>query len=113
MDLISFNNWTKEEFGFDCFENDFFEKSLLSVVEDFKNSKINGVSFLVYYKDTLFENLLCDYLHLLKRLITHLQLDSLKFQLNIVEIDLNSYYSQREYLQQQIDLLECRCEDEF
>ncbi len=113
MDLVKFNQWTIENFQFDCFENDFFEKALISVQNEFKSSTINGVSFEQYYEKNLFEKFLCQYLSRLQLLLKQIPLPTSRIQLNILDIDLNSYYQQKEYLQQQVSLLECRYEDEF
>lgn len=111
MDLIEFNQWTIEEFNFDCFENDFFEKALKSAHDEFSNSKIDGITFEEYYKDSLFDKFLPKYQSRLMLLIKQIPQPTSRIQLNILGIDLNSYYPQKEYLQQQVSLLKPQYED--
>lgn len=112
MDLEKFNQWVIDEFEFYCFENSFFENALYSAAEEFKSSKFNGLPFEEIYRDVLFEKFLCRYKSRLKLLLKHIPSPTSNVQLNVLGIDLNSYYDRREYLLQQISRLECQCEGE-
>ncbi len=111
MDLMKFNQWTIEKFNFDCFENDLFEKALKSAHNEFSNSKINGITFEVHYRDSLFDKFLQKYQSRLMLLIKQIPQPTSRIQLNVLGIDLNYYYPQKEYLQQQVSLLKSQYED--
>lgn len=102
MDLTKFNLWMIENFEFDCFENDFFEKTLFSVANEFSNSTIDGVNFEQYFRDNLFQEFLLRYRSRLSMLIRQIPQPQSPLQLNVVGIDLNSYFDQKEYLQQKV-----------
>ena len=70
MELNDFSDWLKTTYNFDCSENKLFEVSLKDAFEQFKNSSINGVSFLDYYQgQNLFSQFLLSYLSHLSGLL--------------------------------------------
>lgn len=98
MDLKDFNNWTVENFQFDCFENELFEKALISVENEFKNSTINGVHFEECYSAHLFQAFLPHYLNRLTILVQQIPQIGSNLQLNVLGLNLNSFQNQKERL---------------
>ena len=95
-----------EKFDFDCLGNDFFQKTLISVKEEFSNSTIDGVTFEQHFQENLFDEFLQRYRSRLLLLIRQIPGPQSRLQLNVAGIDLNSYYNQKESLQQQVARLD-------
>lgn len=106
MDIKIFADWVKSEFDFDCFENDFFEKSLRSVQKEFENSTFNDIPFETYYADILNTKFLKSYLSRLKSLLKAIPQPDSSMSLSIVGVDLNSYSNRIDELRSSIQKLE-------
>ena len=106
MDIKKFADWVNSEFDFDCFENDFFEKTLLSVQKEFESSTYNNVPFETYYAKNLNTKFLKSYRSQLKSLLEAIPKPESSMSLSIVGIRLNSYSNRIDELRSSIQKLE-------
>ncbi|TSE02328.1 hypothetical protein [Aquimarina algiphila] len=106
MDIKKFADWVNSEFDFDCFENDFFEKTLFSTQKEFESSTYNNVPFEIYYAEILNTKFLETYLSRLKLLLQAIPKPGSSVSLSVAQIDLNSYNNRTHELRSSIQKLE-------
>ena len=99
MDIFKFSDWVKTEFDFDCFQNDFFKKTLMLCKEEFENSTYDGVPFEEHYQNNLNAMFLKSYHSQLKFLLKSIPKPPSELSLTIAGIDLNSYSNHIDELQ--------------
>lgn len=105
MNFNEFNQWLIKNYGFDAYENTFFEKALHNAYQEFEKTKINGVALPVLYKDTLFQKFAIHYKSYLTLLLKQIPPQTSSLILNIEGICLNDLRPFEQELQQKILLL--------
>ena len=107
MDEKKFCNWLLAEFGFNCFENDFIEKTLLAVKEEIDGSKVGGVAYPDYYPlEELYQIARRRFLWRLKLHLQQIPPPTHATSLIFQGIDLSAYSHRKEEIQYLIRKLE-------
>jgi hypothetical protein len=105
MNFNQFNLWLIEHYGFNAFENAFFEKALYNAYNGFATTSINDVPLPVLYQNNLFEEVLNHYKTYLGLLLRQTAELAPNLSLTVEGICLNDLRPQLKELQQKVSLL--------
>jgi len=105
MNINEFATWLKNDYDFNCFSNDLFEKTLLAAQQEFENSTINGISFEEHYSNNVNQLFLEKHAWHLKSLLKQIPKPESQSYTTVHGINLSSYSSRIDELQHEVQKL--------